>query len=107
MTTELADLVAKDDAGSREFVRALNRERTRMVDLGPAFPFLAGLLLTALDAFLRARDVDAILVAMMLAQSFYRRRGETREYLKVPLQAHPVWADAAFWPDALDASRAA
>ena len=81
-----------------------------MVDVGIAFPFLAGLLLTALDRCQRLRDVDSILVSMMLAQSFYRSRpgnvvGDddqaSREYLKSAIQTHPVWADALFWREAL------
>ena len=79
-----------------------------MVDVGAAYPFLAGLLLTALDRCMRLRDVDSILVSMMLAQSFYRSRtggGESpnarREYLKSAIQTHPVWGDALFWREAL------
>ena len=82
--------------------------RPRMVDVGAAYPFLAGLLLTALDRCMRLRDVDSILVSMMLAQSFYRSRtgggdapAARREYLKSAIQTHPVWGDALFWREAL------
>ncbi|KAH8058070.1 hypothetical protein JL720_14112 [Aureococcus anophagefferens] len=95
-------------SGARRFVEALNRQRTRMVDVGAAYPFLAGLLLTALDRCMRLRDVDSILVSMMLAQSFYRSRtgggdapAARREYLKSAIQTHPVWGDALFWREAL------
>ena len=106
-TTELAEHL-QAPSGARRFVEALNRQRTRMVDVGAAYPFLAGLLLTALDRCMRLRDVDSILVSMMLAQSFYRSRtgggdapAARREYLKSAIQTHPVWGDALFWREAL------
>lgn len=100
-TTEIAELL-QNQHGARDFVRALNRQRTRMVDVSAAFPFLAGLMLTVLDRCQAQRDVDSILTAMMLAQSFYRTRaGNGREYLKAAIQSHPVWADVFFWREAL------
>ena len=100
-TTEIADIVQRNPRGPRHLVRALNRQRTMMVDVGPAFPFLAGLALTLLDRCMATSDVDAILTSMMLAQSFYRTRSSGREYLKSAIQSHPVWADHHFWRDAL------
>lgn len=101
-TTELAELL-QSHHGPRDFVHALNRQRTRMVDVSAAFPFLAGLMLTVLDRCQSSRDVDSILTAMMLAQSFYRTRPDAagREYLKAAIQSHPVWADVFFWREAL------
>lgn len=102
-TTETAELLQSCPQGARDVVRALNRQRTRMVDVDAAFPFLAGLVLTVLDRCQSRRDVDSILTAMMLAQSFYRTRGSDgrREYLKSAIQSHPVWADVYFWREAL------
>uniref|UniRef100_A0A7S3NP14 Uncharacterized protein n=1 Tax=Aureoumbra lagunensis TaxID=44058 RepID=A0A7S3NP14_9STRA len=109
-TTELAEILQISPRGAKHFVRALNRQRTRMVDVGAAFPFLAGLSLTVLDKCMATSDVDAILTSMMLAQSFYRSRQNNqkneenqpaREYLKSAIQSHPVWSDVAFWRDAL------
>lgn len=102
-TTETAELLQSCPQGARDVVGALNRQRTRMVDVDAAFPFLAGLVLTVLDRCQSQRDVDSILTAMMLAQSFYRTRGNDgrREYLKSAIQSHPVWADVFFWREAL------
>ncbi|KAJ8611255.1 hypothetical protein CTAYLR_004149 [Chrysophaeum taylorii] len=99
-TTEIAENL-QAPTGARDFVLALNRQRTKMVDVSAAFPFLAGLTLTVLDRCQARRDVDAILTAMMLAQSFYRTKGHRREYLKAAIQTHPVWADVVFWRRAL------
>ena len=93
---------------ARAFARALNAQRTRLLDIGPLYPAVAGLLLNCLDRAQRARDVEAILNAMMLSQTFYRAAAPTpdararRQYLKSALQAHPVWADLNFWRAALD-----
>lgn len=103
-TTEIAELLQGEPHGAKVFVRALNRQRTKMVDVSTAFPFLAGLVLTVLDKCMADQDVDTILTAMMLSQSYYRTRGDAnphREYLKAAIQSHPVWADDKFWREAL------
>ena len=71
--TEVAALL-KTTGGVWRYVRALNRQRTRNVDVGAAYPFLAGSMLSMLDRCGDEHNVDALLQAMMLAQSFYRVR---------------------------------
>mmetsp|Transcript_64303 Transcript_64303/g.177984 ORF Transcript_64303/g.177984 Transcript_64303/m.177984 type:complete len:259 (-) Transcript_64303:1048-1824(-) len=123
--TEVAAML-QTHGGVPRLVRALNRQRTHNVNVGAAYPFLAGSLLCMLNRCLEHNDIDAVLNAMMLAQSFYRcddgpsgdgsgggvggdggsgMRGSSgggkREFLKTALEKHPLWRDESFWHQAL------
>ena len=62
---------ANTPTGVPRLVRALNRQRTHNVNVGSAYPFLAGSLLSMLNQCLEHNDVDAVLNAMMLAQVLF------------------------------------
>ena len=120
--TEIRSLLQQQGSVPR-LVRALNRQRTRNVDVGEAYPYIAGILLSILNHCLDTRqDVESVLNSMMLSQSFYRQAsvsdrdqrahgwrigtkpgfGPRREFLKSALERHPLWHDDAFWRMALD-----
>ena len=65
--TEVAAML-QTHGGVPRLVRALNRQRTHNVNVGAAYPFLAGSLLCMLNRCLEHNDIDAVLNAMMLAQ---------------------------------------
>ena len=70
--TEIRSLLQQHESVPR-LVRALNRQRTRNVNVGLAYPFIAGILLSVLDHCLDTKeDVESVLNSMMLSQSFYR-----------------------------------
>lgn len=108
--------------GLPRFVRALNQRRCKNSDIGAAYPFIAGLLLSLLNKCWDDNAVDPVLNTMMLAQSFYRFKGvdgdvgaedpqtitqnddctQEKQFLKTALETHPLWRSSAFWQGALE-----